>query len=254
MKILVMYFCVLMLVSCGISNDSSLNEELKDYYYQTNGVSRQDLKQALHNTISGHRIYSYSKIGQLLQTTDEDPNNPNNILLFYSNASISKNAGTATWNKEHIWSQSHGLSGSAGYSDLHHLRAAPSAVNSTRSNYDFGNLNGQGTAVRDAPGNYVNTMTHMWEPADNLKGDVARMMLYMDVRYEGGEDPQLTLVERGNYPTSGTTFGDLSDLLEWNRRDPVSKEEMTRNNKVYELQRNRNPFIDNPQWADLIWQ
>ena len=97
-----------------------------------------------------------------------------------------------------------------------------------------------------------------FEPPDRAKGQVARMLFYMDVRYESGDDvppesmPDLSL-KAGNVKVKEPWIGHLCKLLEWNRQYPPPPFEQRRNDRVMELQGNRNPFIDNPSWADDIW-
>ncbi len=227
------------------------------YYAQAIGKSGTELKSALNLIIRGHTRYSYSQVWDGLNYTDEDPANPNNVILLYTGRSEPKTnrAGMSNsldaWNREHVWAKSHGFpdSSSHAYTDLHHLRPADVTVNSSRSNKDFAM---GGTPLDEAPAN--STDSDSFEPADAVKGDVARMLMYMDVRYDGDSasaTPDLMLV-------SGTTatepkLGDLCTLLAWHNQDPVSSWERRRNNRVYEWQHNRNPFIDNPAWANTLF-
>src|SRR5699024_168740 len=109
-----------------------------------------------------------------------------------------------------------------------------------------------GDEVDGAPGNF--TDEDSWEPRDEVKGDVARMIFYMAVRYEGnGDGPDLELndqVDNGSAPA----IGRVSVLLEWHAADPPDTFEQNRNNVIFEdWQHNRNPFIDNPEWVTEIW-
>lgn len=226
-----------------------------DTYYQSAiGKTGEALKTELHNIIDDHRELSYDNVWDALRNTDEDPNNPNNVLLLYTGRSQSKftNGGNVNdWNREHVWAKSHGDFGtSAGAgTDLHHLRPTDVSVNSSRGNLDFDN---GGAQHSEALGNYYDSDS--WEPRDAVKGDVARMLFYMAVRYEGdsGElDLELNnLVNNGSAPLHGK----LSVLLEWNREDPVDASERRRNDIIYkDYQYNRNPFIDHPEWAESIF-
>ncbi len=106
--------------------------------------------------------------------------------------------------------------------------------------------------MTESPGN--KTDRDSFEPADNVKGDVSRMLFYMDVRYEGNDDSKvgdLSLVDKTG--TSGNELGKLCTLLEWHAQDPVSNWERRRNERIYERQGNRNPFIDHPEWASSIY-
>ncbi|QJR80326.1 ExeM/NucH family extracellular endonuclease [Alteromonas pelagimontana] len=226
-----------------------------------NGSSTDVVRQILSETIaSGQRTLTYSEVWTALTETDEDPTNPENVRLFYSNRSIAKSSngsGAASnnpdnWNREHSWPKSHGFpnSGQEAYTDIQHLRATDISVNSSRGNLDFDNSD---SPLGEAPENRVDGDS--FEPRDAIKGDVARMMLYMDIRYEGnGSDstPDLTLVNR---ITSGSeaSLGKLCTLLQWNEADTVDAEEQRRQNAIYEYQGNRNPFVDHPEWVDMFY-
>ncbi len=176
------------------------------------------------------------------------------MLLFYTGRSQSKllnGGGSDEWNREHVWAKSHGGFGTAKGegTDLHHLRPTDTTVNSSRSNLDFDN---GGIPHKEAKGNFSDTDS--WEPRDEVKGDTARMLFYMALRYEGDEgelDLELNdKVENGSNPFHGK----VSVLLEWHSMDPVDERERRRNNLIFEeYQGNRNPFIDHPEWAEMIW-
>jgi len=187
-----------------------------------------------------------------LRKTDEDPNNTDNVILFYSGDSRSKsrNGGNVgDWNREHTWAQSHGSFGTSlgPGTDIHHLRPTDVQVNSARGNLDFNN---GGSAVKNCDGCFRST--NSWEPPDNVKGDVARILFYMATRYEAGDRVDLELNDKVN---NGSTpyHGKLSILLEWHEQDPVDAFEQNRNETIQELQGNRNPFIDHPEWVESIW-
>jgi endonuclease I len=254
-KILVALF---ILVSSGL-----LAQIPSNYYATANGKSGVALKAALNDIIDNHTEYSYSDLWDILKVTDRDPNDANKVKGIYSQFSMDAAAeydGGAGWNREHVWAKSRGDFGTtmgAG-TDIHHLRAEDVSTNSARNNrsFDIG-----GTPYVDASGNYSGptpaktSSSFTWEPGDDQKGDVARMIFYMAVRYEGehGElDLELTEEVLGN--TDKTPFhGRLSTLLTWHNLDPVSAEEINRNNLVYGYQNNRNPFIDHPEYISSIW-
>ncbi|WP_018982838.1 ExeM/NucH family extracellular endonuclease [Salinimonas chungwhensis] len=205
---------------------------------------------------SGHRQLTYSQVWSALTATDEDPANPDNVILFYSNRSIPKasnGSGAASnnpdnWNREHSWPKSHGFKSSANeaYSDIQHLRPTDISVNASRGNLDF---DFSDSPLAEAPANRVDGDS--FEPRDGVKGDVARMMMYMDVRYEGmGNDvtPDLMLVNRLT-STDTPELGKLCTLIEWHNADPVDATELNRQAAIYEYQGNRNPFVDNPAWV-----
>lgn len=235
------------------------------YYNSTEGLTGEQLKAALHDIIKGHIEFPYTSTStdtwDILKETDKDTANPDNIILFYTgwsvNAAQEYNNNTG-WAREHVWAKSHGDFGTtmgAG-TDVHHLRPADISVNSARNNKDFDN---GGTLYVDGNGvTECRTDADSWEARDAVKGDVARMLFYMAVRYEGDNgELDLELVDAVssydlNEPGKGY-HGKLSTLLEWNKFDPVDSFEIQRNNVIYNYQKNRNPFIDHPEYVDLIW-
>lgn len=223
------------------------------YYAPAMGQTGAQLKSTLHGIIDGHTMLSYTTVWTALKDTDADPNNANNVIELYTGRSISETSyggNTGQWNREHVWAQSRGgFDTSAGPgTDLHHVRPEDVTVNSIRGNKDFDN---GGTAVSGCTDCW--TDADSFEPRDAVKGDVARMLLYMAVRYEGG-DGWNNLEMSSTVGTSSSLLGDLETLLAWNAADPVSAFEMRRNDRIHSAwQGNRNPFIDHPEWADAIW-
>ncbi|MBU2977602.1 ExeM/NucH family extracellular endonuclease [Alteromonas sp. C1M14] len=224
------------------------------------GASEAVIRQVLSDTISGQRVLTYTQVWTALTETDEDPDNNNNIVLIYSGNSIPKaNNGSGAdssqpdyWNREHSWPKSHGFdsSGYEAYTDIQHLRPADITVNSSRGNLDFDDSD---SPLAEAPENRVDGDS--FEPRDAVKGDVARMMMYMDVRYEGaGSDstPDLALVNEIT-STGEPELGMLCTLLSWSDADPVDETEIRRQNAIYEYQGNRNPFVDHPEWVSLFY-
>lgn len=223
------------------------------YYAPAVGKSGPALRTSLHDIIDDHTKLSYDAVWTALKDTDQDPNNTSNVIELYTGRSISKssNGGSVgNWNREHVWAQSRGgFTTSAGPgTDLHHLRAEDVTVNGTRGNKDFDH---GGSAVSGC--NDCWTDSDSFEPRDAVKGDVARMLLYMAVRYEG--DDGFTNLEMSTTVGSAVPrLGDLDVLLQWNAADPVDAFEMRRNDRIHaQWQGNRNPFIDHPEWAAAIW-
>ena len=241
---------------------TTTNNQSSGYYAGITGYGS-TLKTNLHNLIrTTHTTrYSYDALWIKLPYTDEDPNNNDNIIEIYTGWSVPKTyygSGTSQWNREHTWSKSHGDFGEtppAG-TDLHHLRPCDSTVNSAKSNKDFDYATNP--YIDSSPYNGYpqdtgcKTSTYAWEPRDADKGDVARMIMYMAIRYEGTDTSfDLEIVDNTN--TSGPNYGKLSTLLQWHIIDPPDTREMQRNNRIQELQGNRNPFIDEPMYACQIW-
>ena len=162
------------------------------------------------------------------------------------------------WNREHCWPKSKGFPAEStyAYNDAHHLRAADKRVNNQRNNKDYKN-GGSLLCVHPYQSSSCQVDAYQtsttFEVPDKDKGDVARMMFYMDVRYEGQstKEPDITLVNRvtGSEPY----LGYLCDLIQWAKQDPISSWEKTRHNKIYEWHLNRNPFVDHPEWIDTLF-
>ncbi len=210
--------------------------ELQSYY---SGVDFSSTGTTLYDdlaieTIAKHtNILSYAQRHAYLYDADEDLSNADNVILMYSSESRSddewlsgSNPNTPqTFNTEHVYPQSL-LTEDAPKGDLHHLRSCDITINSNRGNKPFGT----------GSGSYADQGS-TWYPGDEWKGDVARMMLYMNLRY--------------NEPFADV--GSLSLFLQWNAEDPVSNFEINRNTVITNVQGNRNPFIDNPYIATVIW-
>jgi len=254
-----LYKKLLFLLLFGIVSPVLPAQVPDDYYVEAEGLTGGELKAALHAIIDDHIEYPYSDGGtdtwDILKQADEDPENPENVILIYTGRSVNAeqeyNNGNG-WNREHVWAKSHGDFGNeegAG-TDAHHLRPSDISVNADRSSKDFDN---GGTQHNEATGCYYTSNT--WEPRDDVKGDIARMMFYMAVRYEGdvSGEPDLELVNFITYPTSDPLFGMLSTLIEWHYQDPVDHFERNRNEVIYSYQKNRNPFIDRPEFVALVW-
>jgi endonuclease I len=224
------------------------------YYKDAIGKTGASLKSSLHTIISDQTKLSYSAVWDALKATDEDPDDTGSVILLYSGLSRSKslNGGdTGDWNREHVWAKSHGDFGTSTGpgTDIHHLRPSDVRVNSVRGNKDFDN---GGSAVSEGGGSL--TDSDSFEPRDAVKGDVARMIFYMAVRYEGG-DGFADLEVNGQVDNGSNPYiGKLSVLKAWNDEDPPDAFEEHRNQVIYDdYQHNRNPFVDHPEWVESIW-
>ncbi|WP_428743046.1 endonuclease [Tenacibaculum sp.] len=237
----------------------SVFSQIPSYYNDVNlnltGTAlKNELATKIINTHTTNLSYTPG-IWDALKQTDLDPNNPNKVLLIYGYSDTDgnyvtdrtrdkdANGGTAgtQWNREHVYAKSLGnpnLGTSGPGADAHHLRAADISFNSQRSSKKF--ATGSGNAGDVANG---------WYPGDEWKGDVARMMMYMYLRY--GSQCLPTGVGTGSTMASDTNM--LTLFIQWNVDDPVSDFEKQRNPILENLQGNRNPFIDNPAFATEIW-
>ncbi|MCB8994147.1 MAG: endonuclease [Bacteroidales bacterium] len=234
------------------------------YYTPAEGLSGDQLKAALHNIIKGHKTFPYTSgstdVWDILKLSDQDPANSANVILFYTGWSVNaaqEYAGGAGWNREHVWAKSHGpfsedVQGPG--TDCHHLRPADISVNSARNNRYFDYADKEYLDGGVPTGCKTSSTRDVWEPRDGQKGDVAREIFYMATRYEGDDGfPDLEVVDYIPPVDASPLFGVLSTLIEWNQLDPVDSFEMHRNNVVYSFQKNRNPFIDHPEYVNLIW-
>ena len=231
--------------------------QFSTYYQGINTQSGDELKSLLHAIIANHHKYSYRCVWDILKEADEDPTQSNNIILIYTRRSHQKDdrdsggSNLDAWNREHLWAKSHGFPSSSrhAYTDAHHLRPADKSVNSSRGNKDFDN----GGSVHSEC-DLCKADSDSWEPPNEVKGDIARAMFYMALRYEGtdGGTPDLELVDRMT-GTGEPHLGKLCTLYAWHQNDVVSAAERQRNDVIYSWQGNRNPFIDNPLWLDRIW-
>ncbi len=211
----------------------------------TNGT----LRIALTSLIKPKGYYTYSgkgtgKLSEVLQSADEDPSNPSNRIYFYTQESVKKNPAE-TWNREHVWPQSlsnnlYGTTG--GGQDLLHIRPTYSKTNSTRGNDKYGDCTG-GTTVNYNGTVYGTRKNGYFEPIDSVKGDVARICFYRWTCY---------FAERGTPLTN--VCDSVATLKKWNQLDPVSQIEINRNDFAQKSkQKNRNPFVDHPEWVDQIF-
>lgn len=260
-----------------------------DYYASVDASNATILRQTLHNLIDDHQWFPYSSSDtdtwDILEAADQDPANPARILDVYRNESMAKfGGGTGPYNREHTWPNSLGFPNSGNshaYTDTHMLMLSHVGYNSDRGNKYFGTCNascterttlvndGQGGGSGTWPGNSNWFNGSLWETWRGRRGDVARAVMYMDIRYEGGShsngwhEPDLiltnnaSLIQGTNTASNGTGrayMGLLDVVLAWHEQDPPDAKEHLRNEVVYSYQGNRNPFIDRPEWAACLFR
>lgn len=253
---------------------SALAQVPPGYYNNATGTGAALKTQLKAIITNGHQDHGYGGLWTGYQTTDRDYyyENDGTILDIYSERPTAADPYNFTYstnqcgsyssegdcyNREHIVPQSLFNEASPMKNDIHFIRATDGKVNGMRSNYPFGkvgtasftSLNGSklGNSVSAGYGGTV------FEPIDEFKGDVARMIFYFVTRYE----TQLSGFSSGDmlggsaYP--GLQTWELNQLLAWHNLDPVSPAEIGRNNASYTYQGNRNPYIDNPNYVNLVW-
>lgn len=237
------------------------------YYDKAKGKSGNELKTALHDIIKGHTALSYDGLWNAFKTTDVKSNGkvwdmysdkpgltPDYEYTFGSNQCGNYNSEADCYNREHSYPKSWFNDLTPAYSDLFHLVPTDGYVNGKRSNYAFGEVgtaswtstNGSKLGTSSFPG-FSGTV---FEPIDTFKGDFARNILYMSVRYYKEDS--------GWSSSDMTTKSEIKSwavqlLKKWHTNDKVSAKEINRNDKVYGFQKNRNPFIDHPEYFVEIW-
>lgn len=271
---------MIVLVLAGVATARvSIAQAPLDYYASAEGKTGDELRRALHEIVDGHAIVSYSSPASFdaVATLEADPSREGHILTIYMDASRpALDHSQSGWHREHLWPDSYGFDAeahgegarNAPLGDLHALRAGDPGYNSSRGNAVFGFAGPNGTPRPVAtPGIGMNWRQSgdpaVWEVWPERRGDVARALFYMDVRYDGtpsspdGHEPDLVLV---GDPTrvketddSPAYMGRLCDLLTWHKLDPPSTPEVQRNNRAQGLQGNRNPFVDEPGFAARLW-
>ncbi|UOE42092.1 endonuclease [Chryseobacterium suipulveris] len=270
-----------------------LAQEPAGYYNGTTGLTGYALKTKLRDIISAKNVnWHYSDLQNIYNQTDIDKfydydatntsylldiysNNPTGTTAYhYTSAQMigSSNAEGLGWNREHQMPQSTFNSNYPMYSDLFFVIPTDARINQLRSNYPYGIssttpsyvyytfTNGSKIGRNNTPNSAYTG--RVYEPHPEFKGDIARALLYFVVRYEGklgsfnfynGTSPA-----NDRSPLDGTeekAFEDwyISLLLQWHNEDQVSPREIARNNSVFAVQKNRNPFIDHPEWVNMIW-
>ena len=248
---------------------SALAQAPANYYNSANGLTGNQLKLALHNIIKGHNPISYSQIWNAYWSTDNKGNGvvwdmysdrPGSTPPYTFQLGVDQcgSGGCGSegqcYNREHSWPQSWFSEQSTPRTDLHHIFPTDCQVNHDRSNYPYGEVssgttfqNGSKLGTCKTPG-YTGKV---FEPIDEYKGDFARAYFYMSVRYYG-EDAgwkSTDMTDKSEIKPWAITM-----LLRWNDLDPVSQKEIDRNNAIYnDYQHNRNPFVDPPEYARMIW-
>lgn len=247
---------------------SAVAQPPANYYNSANGLTGDQLKMALHNIIKGHTSISYAQIWNAYWSTDNKGNGvvwdmysdvpggtPPYVYHLGQDQCGNYSGEGDCYNREHSWPSSWFNDQGTPRTDLHHIFATDGYVNNRRGNFPFGEVqsaswtsrNGSKLGSCKTPG-YSGTV---FEPIDAYKGDFARAIMYMSVRYYG-EDSGWGSSDMTN--KSVIKPWAITMLLRWNELDPVSQKEIDRNNAIYnDYQHNRNPFVDHPEYANMIW-
>jgi len=239
------------------------------YYDSASGLSGVALQQALHNIIDNHNTVSYDNLHDYYDDTDKKPNgkvwdvysdNPGGTPPYEFSFTSGDQCGNYSqegdcYNREHIWPKSwYGGEVMPMFSDMFLVYPTDGYVNGRRSSYPYGEVGSSSWISQNGSklGSCISSgySQTVFEPIDEYKGDLARSYFYMSVRYYN---------EDSGWPGSDMADGAelepwaLALMLQWDDNDPVSQKEIDRNNDVHDIQNNRNPFIDHPEWVDAIW-
>ncbi len=247
---------------------TSSDGQIPDGYYDSvDGLEGESLRNALYQIINNHDAQSYSSLWNHFDDTDQKSNGkvwdmysdvpggvPPYSFNFNSDQCGNYDEEGDCYNREHSFPKSWFNDDSPMNSDLFHVYPTDGYVNNWRSNWPYGQVgsvtwtseNGTKKGFSDYPG-YTGTV---FEPIDEYKGDFARTYFYMMTRYKNVvQNWNSDMLEGDNLSWWAENL-----LVEWAIADPVSEKEENRNNAVYQIQENRNPFIDHPEWIELIWE
>ncbi len=255
-------------------NNVAQQTEAADYYSSITATGGTTLLGQLHD-LSNEKHTTYNAYSAISTTNciNTDPyENTSYVMDFYSGAPTKNqitSSGTVGWNREHVWCQnlSNGLFGESGAgADIQHLRPTIPQINSDRGNKKYGELNNSGTAstATDVNGNtvyggYYTSST--FQPMANKKGDAARIIMYLYMHYNKANNVGGSSTDKSYFGTlnfthvmaPSTESAAIQLLLTWNSSDPVDSIETTRNEEAAKITGCRNPFIDHPEYANLIW-
>ena len=256
-----------------------ITSTINSYYASVdNSYKGEALWTTLYTLTEPEELVSYGELRYIEKGNpyaDQSPADDSKMIDFYTGIHYpSEWAGGKTWQREHVWCTSHSWWGEApseskrhGGTDLHHLRPEIGVINGSRNNSKYGEVNN-----REASAKYYDIETNstkatsetgvlygyldgeaidvgVFEPTDRVKGDVARIIMYLLVRYKGETTPVTNII----HTDEGTAEAAYELLLKWHEQDPVSNFEIRRNHRTYLIQGNRNPFIDIPNYAPAIF-
>lgn len=277
-------------VCLSISTSIAVAAIPSGYYDSVNTANADTLRDSLHEIIDDHQRFPYTSSAtdtwDILEEADENPNNSSQVIDIYKNEVYSKEGGgNSYYNREHTWPKSYGFpddgSSNYPYTDTHHLFISNSGYNSSRSNKPYADCdsgcsektsesnNSRGGSSSESNWTTGSGATGSWETWSERKGDTARALMYLAVRYEGGthsgtgvSEPDLILTDDRALIANSNTGDNLSvaymglksTLIQWHKDDPVDDFERRHNEAVYANQGNRNPFIDHPEYVICVFE
>jgi endonuclease I len=284
--------CLTACLAIAGAGTPALAQPPEGYYGGAAGLEGEALREALHRIVRGHSPRTYAQLWQDFTMTDRKDNGmvwdmysdmpggtPPYEYVFFTDQCTNTGAEGFCYNREHSFPVSWwgGSRSDTMYTDLFHVHPTDGYVNALRANHPYGEvshptettLNGSRVGPNiyradkslstanyhgvagNAPARAAGYTGTVFEPIDEYKGDFARNYFYMMVRYlprVGGWEDNTPMLEGGDLAAWAVPM-----LTEWHLNDPVSPKEIARNDSVYRLQGNRNPFIDHPEWACLVW-
>jgi endonuclease I len=232
-----------------------------NYYSKAIGKQSAELKTVLYEIVKPHKSLDYGNLNNTFRTTDWHPDG-----YFWDMYSTYKRSYWSGMNREHSMPKSwFGVNYGAENEqpigcDVHNLFPSDANINSEKSNYALGVASSSSylsnSLCKVGKSTYPGYSGTVFEPANEYKGDFARGYMYMVTCYENYANTwqstgTSSMLQRNTYPVFNTYAVNL--LMEWHRADPVSSKEINRNDSVYSLQKNRNPFIDHPLLAEYLW-
>ena len=262
-----------------------VSEEYNGYYddvidsYRASDYSSasEALRLALHERIENHDRLPYTDndstdTWDVLEVAQRVEQSPGKVLDIYRDSTYEIKTEDREYNREHSWPKSYGFphleAANAAYTDMHALFISDAGYNSSRNNRPYRNC-GEDCREKPTAGGDANRVgVKAWETWSGRRGDVARAIFYMDVRYEGGThsetgnwEPDLVVTDNLTQIADSSTganeakayMGLRHVLLEWHQEDPVDEREQRHNETVAEFQNNRNPFVDHPEWVECVF-
>lgn len=246
-KISILFSIFLLAVSVQAANPNG-------YYNSITGKKTQALKTALSTLLLNHTVQEYNSLWGFFPSTDARPDGT--VWDMYS-STVRTFGSTSGMNREHSFPKSWwGGAVLPAYTDINHLYPSDGDANMAKSNYPLGEVgtasfnNGVTKVGYNIFAGYSTSST-VFEPADEYKGDFARTYFYMVTCYQNYTWSYMYMVDQNVYPTLKPWAVNM--LMKWHRQDPVSSKETNRNEAVFKIQNNRNPFIDYPQLAEYLW-
>lgn len=204
------------------------------------------------------KLTSYDGLRDVFKTSDADPNKSGNIIWFYSGTSVAFNGKFGSTNREHVWPKKGGTAFDGDKernvgSDAHHLRPAEQNLNSDRGSKQFGEVPTIASNIVPQAGstsydNLCYLQGNYFYPGKGYRGATARILMYVETRW--GDNYNLNFVIGAG---DCKTIGDIETLMKWHYQEPPTAEEIRRNEAVFKIQGNRNPFIDHPEFATKIY-